>query len=72
MKERASVFDLPELFDCYDHDILFLFKGLLNEKAGVNIRNNIAHGILKEYGKYGVSLYFIVAVIKLLTYISNL
>lgn len=71
-KVLSSVFDLPELLDCYDNDILFLFKGLLNEQAGANIRNNIAHGILEEYeGNTGTSLYFIVAVIKLLTYTSS-
>lgn len=70
-KVLSSILDLPELLDCYDNDILFLFKGLLNDQAGANIRNNIAHGIL-EYreGNSGASLYFIVAVIKLLSYTS--
>lgn len=68
----SSIFDLPELLDCYDNDILFLFKGLLNDQAGANIRNNIAHGILEDReGNSGASLYFIVSVIKLLSYTST-
>lgn len=73
-KEKAlsSIFDIPELVDCYDNDILFLFKGILNEKSGANIRNNIAHGILDEnIGNGGVAVYFICAVIKILSFTSN-
>lgn len=70
-KVLKSIFDLPELLDCYDNDILFLFKGLLNEQAGANIRNEIAHGITSEYmASSGAYLYFAGAVIKLLTYTS--
>ena len=71
-KVLSSIFDLPELVDCYDNDILFLFKGLLNEQAGANIRNNIAHGIITpEAANSGASLYFICAVIKLLVFSSR-
>ncbi len=70
-KLLKSIFDLPELLDCYDNDILFLFKGLLNEQAGANIRNEIAHGITSEYmAGSGAYLYFAGAVIKLLSYTS--
>lgn len=70
-KVLSSIFDLPELMDCYDNDILFIFKGLLNDQAGANIRNSIAHGIIEEGdGNSGASLYFICAVIKLLLYTS--
>lgn len=66
-KVLTSIFDLPELIDSYDNDILFLFKGLLNEQAGANIRNEIAHGIMNPYrANSGASLYFICAIIKLL------
>ncbi len=62
---------MPELLDCYDNDILFTFRGLLNEQAGANIRNGIAHGIISEYAcSTGVCLYFGVAVIKLLSLTS--
>lgn len=70
-KVLSSIFDLPELLDCYDNDILFLFKGLLNEQSGANIRNVLAHGILDEGSAgSGVCLYFVCAVIKLLSYTS--
>ena len=66
-KTLTSIFDLPELLDCYDNDILFLFKGLLNEQAGANIRNDIAHGIMSESaGSSGACVYLICAIIKLL------
>ena len=69
-KVLTSIFDLPELIDCYDNDILF--KGLLNEQAGANIRNNIAHGIIApQAANSGASLYFICAVIKLLVISSR-
>ncbi len=47
-KVLSSIFDLPELLDCYDNDILYLFKALLNEQSGANIRNEVAHGIVSE------------------------
>lgn len=71
-KVLTSVFDLPELIDAYDNDILFLFEGLLNEQAGANIRNNVAHGLLTESSaKSGACIYFICAVIRLLSYTSS-
>lgn len=70
-KVLKSIFDLPELLDCYDNDILFLFKALLNEQSGANIRNEIAHGIVSETSaSTGVYLFFAGAVIKLLSYTS--
>lgn len=71
-KTLTSIFDLPELLDCYDNDIIFLFKGLLNEQAGANIRNEIAHGIMtQESGRSGASIYLICALIKLLVISSS-
>lgn len=70
-KTLSSIFELPELLDCYDNDILFLFKGLLNEQAGANIRNEIAHGITEtSNGSSGASIYFICAMIRLLVFSS--
>lgn len=70
-KVLSSILSLPELVDCYDNNILFTFRGLLNEQAGANIRNEIAHGIISEYAcSTGVCLYFGVAVIKLLSLTS--
>lgn len=71
-KLLTSVFDLPELVNAYDNDILFLFEGLLNKQAGANIRNNSAHGLLTESSaKSGACVYFICAVIRLLSYTSS-
>lgn len=70
-KVLSTIFDLPELNDCYDNDILFIFRGLLNEKAGANIRNEVAHGLLGESSAAsGACLYFASAFIKLLSYTS--
>lgn len=70
-KVLSSIFSLPEMLDSYDNDILFTFRGLLNEQAGANIRNEVAHGIIEEAAcSSGVCLYFGAAVIKLLTYTS--
>jgi len=63
---------LPELKDCYDNDILFLFKVLLNEQSRANIRNEISHGIMEENrGNSGIVKYFLCAIIRLLTYTSK-
>lgn len=70
-KVLSSIFDLSELLDCYDNDIIFTFKGLLNEKAGANIRNEVAHGIISEAAcGSGVCLYFGAAVVKILSFTS--
>ncbi len=70
-KVLSSIFDLPELLESYDNDILFNFRSLLNEQSGANIRNNIAHGLLTEEDcEQGIYIYFIFAVIKLLTLTS--
>lgn len=64
-KLLSSVFDDECLNDGYDEDIIFTFRGLMNEKAGSNIRNKIAHGILTENECYGGDvLFFLCAVIK--------
>lgn len=71
-KVLSSILSLPELMDCYDNDILFIFRGLLNERAGANIRNEIAHGIISESAcSTGACLYFGMAVIKLLSLTSS-
>lgn len=68
-KVLRSVFSLPELLDAYDNNIIFAFRGLLNEQAGANIRNRIAHGIIEEAEcSSGECLYFGALVIKLLSF----
>lgn len=65
----STVFNLPNLKDSFDNDILFIFEGLLDKKSGGNIRNEVAHGLLTEKeASGGVCLYFVCAVIKLLSY----
>lgn len=65
-KTLSSIFDIPELVDCYDPDYLFTFRGLLNEKAGSNLRNMIAHGILEPgAANSGSSIYFCIVLFKI-------
>lgn len=66
-KVLSSVFTLPELLDAYNSNIIFAFRGLLNEQAGANIRNRIAHGIIEESEcSSGECLFFGALVIKFL------
>lgn len=66
VKVLSSVFEIEELNECYNEDILFLFRGLLNEQAGANIRNDIGHGIMdEEIANSNLGAYFLSAVIKL-------
>lgn len=70
-KLLSSVFELPELKDCYDNDILFMFQGLMNEKIGTNIRNEIAHGLMGEQkGNGDSSRFFFCWVLKLIALTS--
>lgn len=71
-KALSSIFDLPELNDCYDPDYLLLFRGLLNEKAGSNLRNKVAHGILEpQEGRGGSAVYFCLILLKLCAFSSH-
>ena len=72
VKLLKSIFETAELLECYNSDILFLFRSLLIEIAGGNIRNDIAHGLLDEddIGRSEYS-YFFGALIKLILYTSK-
>jgi len=71
-KVLTSVFELPCLVDCYDENVLFMFKGLLNEKCGANLRNLIAHGIMDSYeGNSAVAVYFICVCLKIFSWYSK-
>lgn len=71
VKVLSSVFEIEELNDCYNEDILFTFRSLLNEQAGANIRNDIGHGIMdEERGNSYLGAYFISVVIKLCFFTS--
>lgn len=72
VKLLKSIFETDELLECYNSDILFLFRSLLIEIACGNIRNDIAHGLLDEddIGRSEYS-YFFGALIKLILYTSK-
>ena len=59
----------PNLNDCYDPDIIFHLKGLLDQPEGSNLRNLVAHGIL-EPGNSLIELYFLGFFIKFLSWYS--
>ncbi|MDE6726800.1 MAG: DUF4209 domain-containing protein, partial [Oscillospiraceae bacterium] len=66
-KILSSIFDDEILNECYDENILFTFRSLMNEKAGGNYRNKIAHGIMEENEcKNGAVRYLLCATIKVL------
>ncbi|MEA5016371.1 MAG: DUF4209 domain-containing protein [Candidatus Limiplasma sp.] len=70
-KTLKSVFEIPELVDVYDENILFTLKGLLTEKAGVNLRNLVAHGLVSsEEARSPAVVYFFAVFIKLCTFYS--
>lgn len=72
-KLLAPVFELPNLVDSLDEDLLFCLKGLLNEKAGSNLRNELAHGILEpQIANGGIGKYFLGIVIKMLKWHFNI
>ncbi|WOB46450.1 DUF4209 domain-containing protein [Veillonella atypica] len=72
VKLLKSIFETTELLECYNPDILFLFRALLIERACGNIRNDIAHGLLDENDIEGsVYSYFFGALIKLILYTSK-
>ena len=74
MEEKllSSILDDELLWDCYDNDVLFWFKCLLNEKSGANIRNEIAHGIMTSgNGNSAVSIYFYCLVLKMLSFTAT-
>jgi len=71
LKVLSSIFDSAELQECYDENVLFIFKGLLNEKAGANLRNRVAHGVADSTeGHSTLAKHFLAAVIKLCSWYS--
>ena len=67
----SSIFDCENLNLCYDENILFTFRGLMEKKEGSNIRNLIGHGLMESNEVGYVGVYFICAVYKLLFYNSK-
>ena len=71
VKGLTSIVKIPELIDCYDANVLFIFEGLLNRVAGANIRNKIGHGIMdSDEGNSQTSKFFFAAVVKWLSWYS--
>lgn len=71
-KMMTSIFNSEELNDCYDENIIFIFKGLLIEDTGANLRNRIAHGMVSSgEGNGTLAIYFLVAIIKLCSWYSR-
>ena len=65
-KVLGEVFKGKNLNECLDENILFTFNGLLQQKAGSNIRNRIAHGLTTEKEcNAGDCLYFVAMMLKL-------
>lgn len=71
-KALSTVLDLPHLNECYDPNIIFTFKALLDEKTGANLRNLVAHGIMNEKdANSGIDVYLLCVAIKLIALASN-
>ena len=65
-KVLGEVLAGEKLNECVDENILFTFNGLLQQKAGSNIRNIKGHGIDKEAEcRSGDCLYFVAVMLKL-------
>ena len=61
----SQVFVGEKLNECVDENILFTFDGLLQQKAGSNIRNRIGHGLNSEAEcTAGDCIYFVMIVLK--------
>ena len=71
-KTLAQIFEISELNEAIDSDIIFTFRGLLCEAAGSNIRNLVAHGLFEErQAAEGDSIYLVCVFIRWLTYTSK-
>lgn len=64
-KVLSQVFMGEKLNECIEENILFTFDGLLQQKAGSNIRNRIGHGLNTEAEcSTGDCIYFVMIVLK--------
>lgn len=71
-KPLSQLFRSKILQECYDENIIFEFQSIMDEKAGSNLRNLIAHGLLEpDSGNSGVALCFLFRVIRLLCMYST-
>lgn len=71
-KPLSQLLQSEILKECYNEDIIFAFRSIMDEKAGSNLRNLIAHGLLEpDSGNSGVALCFLFRVIRLLCMYST-
>lgn len=64
-KVLSQVFLGEKLNECIEENILFTFDGLLQQKAGSNIRNRVGHGLNTEAEcTKGDCIYFVMIVLK--------
>lgn len=70
-KTLSQLFQSEKLAECYDENILFTLRTVLNERGGPNLRNLNAHGLLEpDMGNSGVALSFLSFFIKFLSFYS--
>lgn len=50
---------LPEMHDVFGEDITFDLQGLLTERFGANLRNQMAHGLMSHDAFYSVSVVYL-------------
>lgn len=72
VKSLSKIFNTYELIECYDENILFVFRGLLNEKAGSNLRNELSHGKIDKESVNQLSVtYLFLIILKWLSWYSK-
>ena len=70
-KPLSQLFKSDKLHECYDEDIIFTFQSIMDERAGANLRNINAHGLMgPSIGNGGATLCFLSLIIKFLSLYS--
>ncbi|NBI67901.1 DUF4209 domain-containing protein [Pseudoflavonifractor sp. 60] len=70
-KPLSQLFRSDKLHECYNDDIIFTFQSIMDERAGENLRNLNAHGLLDpNIGNSESAFYFLCLVIKFLSLYS--
>ena len=64
-KVLSQIFAGVKLNECIDENIIFTFDGLLQQKAGSNIRNRVGHGLnIEAECSTGDCIYFVMIALK--------
>jgi hypothetical protein len=67
----GSILDNETLNEYYEENIILILKAILNEKAGANLRNRVAHGLINDdEANSGISIWLLFFVI-MLCYLYN-